>query len=356
MHLADRLVPALLVAALYVGCGAPSSSSPGLEAEAPAPVAVYGCEGDPLPSWAEGETKSAILAFLGAAVDPHAAGFIPPEERLATFDMDGTLLVEKPEYRLVEFMTARAVAAAREDAALRDNPVIAALLAGDEEAVRAFPPAEATQALESVNLGLTPAEYVAAARADAMERPHPRYEVAVPGLVYQPMKELIALLSHHGFRVYLSTASEQDFARSFSAEAFGIPNERVIGSVVTHRVETREGRLVVLRDGAIAEPFNVHEGKPIHIQRRLGRAPAVAVGNSDGDLEMLRYARSRSGPSLAMLVHHDDETREYAYDRGAEESLAAADELGIVVANMADDFAAMFPPDASACARALTSP
>lgn len=320
---------------------------------APGPRApdAYGCDGDPLPSWEDRAPKRQLLSFLARVTHRAAPDFVPPVERVAALDLDGTLWVERPLYPVIDFLLRRA----EEHAAAATSPVVEALRAGGRAQLHQLDPVAVTAALERPNRGLSPAVFRQAAYRYVTQHAHPRFGRSPVELIYQPMKELIALLRHHRFEVFVVTGSEQEFARSFALEALGIPPSRVIGSTLVHRVEERDGRLSLSRMPISVEPFNNGEGKAIHIQRRLGRAPLVAIGNSDGDLAMLRYAAARPGPSLTMVVHHDDPAREYAYDEGAHDILSRSAALGIQVVSMAEDFTALFAhsPRATSCAVSL---
>ncbi|MGZ4608873.1 MAG: HAD family hydrolase [Actinomycetes bacterium] len=288
---------------------------------------------EPLPSWHDGATKSAILAFVDAVTTPGPA-FVPPAERIATFDNDGTLWCEKPLYVQADFIFRRLREMAVADptkaseqpwkAVVENDQVwLAGLLQHIPELVKAV-----TQAYAGITtdaFAQIAAEFFATAR-------HPTLHVPYTEVAYRPMRELISLLESNGFQVYVCSGGGRDFVRVVSQDIYGIPPERVIGSATT--LEYRDGDLY--RTEGLEEPVDDGPGKPVHIWARIGRKPILAGGNADGDVPMLETAR------LALLVHHDDGEREFAYDEGAKVALDEAHARGWTVVSMRDDFAQVF--------------
>jgi phosphoserine phosphatase len=261
-----------------------------------------------LPSWRAGATKQAIVDFLERVTA--GSGAVPPAERIATFDNDGTLTCEKPQTALAAFLAAQSNSAGRE------------------------PRAEATghevlRELGELLAGTTVAEYERLSRAFLAGAIHPRFRMGYPALAYAPMRELVALLHTLEFRVFVCSDSSRDFNRILAESAYGLQREHVIGSEV--RIELRHGVLVRT---ATPVPLNDGPGKVVHIWDRTGQQPLFAAGNAVGDIEMLDAAR------FALLVHHDDPDREYGYDDL--DALAAADAAGWTVAGMKYDFDAIW--------------
>jgi phosphoserine phosphatase len=264
-----------------------------------------------LPSWRAGATKQAIVDFLESVTT--GPGAVPPAERIATFDNDGTLACEKPQTALAAFLAAQSASAGREPRADATGH-------------------EVLRDLGAMFAGTTVAEYEHLSRAFLACAIHPRFRIGYPALVYAPMKELVALLHTLEFSVFVCSDSSRDFNRVLATSAYGLRRERVIGSEV--RIELQDGVLVRT---ATPVPLNDGPGKVVHIWDRTGRQPLFAAGNAAGDIEMLDAA------CFALLVHHDDPDREYRYDDL--HALDAADASGWTVARMKDDFETIWPRD-----------
>lgn len=243
---------------------------------------------DPLPSWNPGAARDGILSFVRQTTDPASPRFVPPAERIATFDQDGTLWVEQPVYPQVRFILERVPGAVTTRAEL--EKLAATALSG--------------MPLETFRADVR--QWLATAR-------HPRWQRTYTELTYQPMQELLRYLRASGYKTYIVTGGGQDFVRVYAEGVYGIPPEQVIGSAGATRFGydsqgrpflTKEPRLLLNDDGP---------GKPEGIQLMIGRRPNAAFGNSTGDRQMLEYTKAGDGPRLAMLVLHDDARREYAY-------------------------------------------
>ena len=260
--------------------------------------------------------------------------FVPPPERIATFDNDGTLWCEKPLYVQADFVFRRFMAMVREDPQLAKEQPYKAVVEGDREwlmDVYAHVP-ELLKGVTEAYRGITVEAFEAAARDFFESARHPTLGVPYTELTYRPMRELIALLAAHDFQVYVCSAGGRDFVRPVSEQLYGIPREHVIGSATT--LEYRDGALY--RTAGVEQPIDDGPGKPVHIWTRTGRKPLLAGGNADGDVAMLETAR------FALLVHHDDAEREFAYDEGAEKALAAAKARGWTVVSVKEDFRTVF--------------
>jgi phosphoglycolate phosphatase-like HAD superfamily hydrolase len=289
---------------------------------------------DGLNLWTNGPAKREILDFVAGVTDPDSPAFVPPEQRIATFDNDGTLWCEKPMYVQADFLIRRLKQMADEDPAKRDIQPWKAVYEGDREwlgrLLEHVPDliAGVTEAYE----GITTQAFEEAAREFFDTAKHPTLGVPYTHLAYRPMLQLIEFLSANGFGVYICSAGGRDFVRVIAQEVYGLSRDRVIGSATT--LEYRDGE--IYRTRGIEQPIDDGPGKPVNIWARTGRAPLFAGGNADGDSAMLETA------TFALLVRHDDATREFAYDAGAENVLAEAAARGWTVASMAGDFAQVF--------------
>ena len=286
-----------------------------------------------LASWRDGTTRSAILDFV-RSVTRRGDSFAPPAERVATFDNDGTLWCEKPMYVQADFIMRRWKEMIQAQPELAKTQPFKALAAGDREWLMdlyAHVP-ELIKGVTEAYEGITVEAFEAAVDDFFKAARHPTLGVPYSEVAYRPMRELLAFLAANDFTVYLCSAGGRDFVRPVSEQIYGIPRERVIGSATT--LEYRDGELY--RTAGVEQPIDDGPGKPVHIWTRTGRKPLLAGGNADGDAPMLETAH------FALLVHHDDAEREFAYDRGAERALAAANARGWTVVSMKEDFDTVF--------------
>lgn len=297
-----------------------------------------------LPSWREGNTRDSILAFL-REVDE-----IPPPDRVAVFDNDGTMWCERPNYTQLEFLLGQLNAAITEDPSLAEKEEFRAIVERDQEKLDAMGLERIALALVDLHAGLTPQEYDGRVRAFFDEFRHPDRGVPLRQQRYQPMFELMEELRDRGFGFYIVTGGGAEFVRVIGGDFYDVAPEGVVGSQIDYELVRNDDGTVHLVRSATTVGVEVNEGptKPPHIQRILGRRPCVAGGNSAGDAEMLQYAQSYDGPSLALLVDHDDPDREYAYESTAgtfessESILDTAARLGWVVASIKNDWATVF--------------
>jgi phosphoglycolate phosphatase-like HAD superfamily hydrolase len=288
---------------------------------------------DQLPSWADGQARAQILGFVRSVTEP-GASFVPAPERIATFDNDGTLWCEKPMYPQADFLLRRWKEMAQAHPGLAREQPWKAVVEGDRAwlaGILEHVP-ELTRAVTEAFEGITVEVFERAVRAFFDTARHPVLAVPYTRLAYQPMRELIDLLTAAGFEVYICSAGGRDFARVVSQEMYGIPRQRVIGSGTT--LEYRHGE--VYRTGGIEQPADIGRGKPVNIWARTGRKPLLAAGNADGDSAMLRTAR------FGLLIRHDDAGREFAYDAGSEKALVKAKQRGWTVVSMQNDFKVVF--------------
>jgi phosphoserine phosphatase len=308
-----------------------------------------------LPSWNDGAARSAIIAFVTAATQQGGAGYIAPEARVAVFDMDGTLVTEKPVPGAVLPVLADVKAAVAKSPDLAKQPGVAALLSGDPRAVLAQGEAGLAQVVATAIDGRDTDQVAVDMAREERALPNARYRLPYPRLAYRPMLELLRYLEANGFQTWICSGSPLAYTRGMSQEVFGIPPERVMGSALQTRVEERDGRLVLAYTGRI-EHVTDREGKPPVIQLALGRRPAFVAGNVGGigDVAMMRYAMDRGGPAFALLVNHDDAGREFAYAEKGGESLAAAARYHFHVVSMKNDWVTIFDPTVRIPAQAPT--
>jgi phosphoserine phosphatase len=299
-----------------------------------------------LPSWNPGRTRTAILDFVAAAADQ-----VAPEERVAVFDNDGTLWCEKPMPIELGFILERLAEMAAADASLQERQpwkaayeqdygwlggAITKHYHGDDADVKVL-----LGGVLQAFAGWTVDDYASAAFAFLHETRHPTLGRAFADCGYRPMVELLRHLEANGFTTYIASGGDRDFMRPVTAAIYGIPPERVVGSTnaLRYRDDEHGGSLVY---GAEPDVFDDGPVKPVRIWSRVGRRPLVAVGNSNGDLEMLRFADSPARRGLQLLVLHDDAEREFAYTAGAERALAEADAKGWPVISVKEDWATVF--------------
>ncbi len=305
---------------------------------------------DPLPSWRDGEAKQSIHRFLARVCDDLSTEFVPPPARIAVFDNDGTLWCERPGFVQAVFGIDRLRAMLAERPGLADDPVTAALAAGDlAGAARAGGMERLLEVVAGTHAGITADAFADEAAAWLRDAMHPRFDVPFRRLVYQPMLELVDLLRAHAFRVFVVTGGGVEFVRAVSEELSGIPPDDVIGSSVELELERIDGRVELVRQARFRGSPNEGAPKPVNIQAHIGRRPIVAAGNTAGDREMLEYAHTGGLPSLCLVVDHDDAEREYAYagsaftDPGAEPIAETAARFGWTRVSMRRDWAQVFP-------------
>jgi phosphoserine phosphatase len=320
-----------------------------------AAVLLAGCAGlpanDPLPSWNEGATKSAILKLVADTTRAGSPDFVPPPERIATFDNDGTLWTEHPMYVEVLFTLDRIKVMAASNPSWRTEQPFKAVVEDDRATIATFTEADFFNLIAATHAGLTGAQFQKAAADWLAVAKNPRFNRLHTELVYQPMLEVLAYLRANGYKTFIVTGGTLDFVRSFAEKAYGVPPEQVIGTsfeakyAFTNGVATvtAEPKLMLLDDGP---------GKGIGIDHYIGRVPIAAFGNSDGDLAMLQTTtnspQSKSRPRLAAIVWHTDAVREYAYDRDThvgrlDQGLALAPQLGWFLIDMKKDWKVVFP-------------
>jgi len=304
---------------------------------------------DILPSWRPGVTRDAVLAFLDAAEA------LPVAQRVAAFDNDGTLWCERPTYVQFDFFADALATAAAADPSLHDRPEYAAVLQGDAAAIAALGLERVAVALGELFAGLQPEEFTALVREFMARANHRTLGVPLRFTVYQPMLELLDELRRRQFTVFIVSGGGTEFVRAISDDLYDVAPQDVVGTLIAYQFSRdADDRPVLRRTAQIGSDANEGEAKVAHIQTHLGRRPILAAGNSAGDREMLEWACASDGASLALLLDHDDEVREFSYMSVAgtfeetEPIVTVGHRLGWTVVSMADDWSTVFPaPESS---------
>jgi phosphoserine phosphatase len=302
----------------------------------------------PLPSWQDGAVKTALLDYVRQVTTAGSEGFIPPRDRIATFDNDGTLWCEQP-YGQAMFVLGKVQEQVATQPELAENPVVKALMTkdrayfADPDALRAL-----IQLLVTVSAGMTQTEFDRQASQYLATSQHPTYGVKYTDLGYQPQQELLDYLSANGFQTWICTGGGIDFVRLVSESMYGIPPYRVIGSAIKKDYRITDGRYDLWRLPEL-DLLNDKDGKPVGIDRAIGQPPVFACGNvrSGGDIAMLTYSQSAPYPSLQLLINHDDGDREFAYSEPDNASLTAARQYGWQVVSMKNDWRTIFATNVS---------
>ena len=277
-------------------------------------LAAAACAADPLPSWNDTGPKRAIIAFVDKVTTPGSPGYVPPAERIATFDNDGTLWAEQPVYFQFLYIADRVKALAPQHAEWQTEEPFASLLKGDFQRALAGGESAVVKLLAATHAGMTTDEFAATVSDWITTAKHPGTGRLLTDMVYQPMLELLAYLRANDFKTYIVSGGGIEFMRPWAERVYGIPPEQVICSSGGLAYEIREGKPVIVKTPEIVL-IDDKAGKPVGIQRHIGRRPIAAFGNSDGDLQMLQWTMAGSGSRFALYVHHTDAEREWAYDR-----------------------------------------
>jgi len=302
---------------------------------------------DPLSSWNDGPTKQAIVAFVAKVSKEGSPDFVPPAERIATFDNDGTLWCEQPMYFQLFFALDRVKTLAPQHPEWKTKEPFASLLKGDVKGALAGGEHAILEIIVATHAGMTTAEFEKIVADWIATAKHPKFKRPYTECIYQPMVELLAYLRANGFKTFIVSGGGIEFMRPWTEKVYGIPPEQVVGSSIKTKYEMRDGKPVLMR---LPEMNFIDDkaGKPVGINEHIGRRPIAAFGNSDGDQQMLEWTQAGSGARLMMLVHHDDAAREFAY--GAESKIGTfsdalmveAKKDGWTVISMKDDWKTIF--------------
>jgi phosphoglycolate phosphatase-like HAD superfamily hydrolase len=303
---------------------------------------------DPLPSWNDGAAKKSITEFVAKVTKEGSPDFVPLEERIATFDNDGTLWCEQPMYFEVLFAADRVKALAPQHPEWKTKEPFASLLKGDLKSALAGGERTMLEIIIVTHAGMTTADFEQIVKEWITTAKHPKFKRPYTECVYQPMIELLAYLRANGFKTFIVSGGGIEFMRPWTEKVYGIPPEEVVGSSIKTKYEWRDGKPVLMR---LPEMNFIDDktGKPVGINSHIGRRPIAAFGNSDGDQQMLEWTQAGSGARLMMLVHHDDAVREFAY--GVESKIgtfsdalmAEAKKNDWAVISMKNDWKVIFP-------------
>jgi phosphoglycolate phosphatase-like HAD superfamily hydrolase len=301
---------------------------------------------DPLPSWNDGAAKQAILGFVRRVTNEEGPDFVPVASRIAAFDNDGTLWAEQPVYFQFLFAIDRVKALAPQHPEWKNKEPFASLLRGDIKAALASGEHGMLEIVAATHSGMTTDEFQKIVKDWLATARHPKTGRPYNEMVYQPMIELLAYLRASGFKTFIVSGGGVEFMRAFAEQTYGIPPEQVIGSSGQLKFELRDGKPVLIKLSEV-DFVNDKDGKPVSIQKFMGRRPVATFGNSDGDLQMLQWTAAGSGPSFCLYVHHDDSEREWAYDRQSsvgrlDKGLDEARLRGWTVVSMKSDWKRIF--------------
>lgn len=268
---------------------------------------------DPLPSWNDGAAKKGILDFVAATTTQGSPDFVPPADRIATFDQDGTLWVEQPVYSQVVYCLDRVPLLVKANPALAKQEPFKTVMSGDKAAIAKLPMPMLEKLLAATLTGMTVEEFRDQVKAWLPAAKHPRWNRPFTELTYQPMQEVLKYLRANGYKTYIVTGGGQGFVRVYSDEVYGVPVEQVVGTAAETKFSiNKAGKPTLTKQ---PKPFYINDGpgKPEGIELFIGRRPYAAFGNSSGDQPMLEYTKAGSGKRLSMIVLHDDAKREFAY-------------------------------------------
>ncbi|MEN8108695.1 MAG: HAD family hydrolase [Pseudomonadota bacterium] len=303
----------------------------------------------PLPSWKAGPVKTGIINFVSAVTDATGPGYVPPAERIAVFDNDGTLWSEKPVYFQLLFAIERIKALAPQHPEWKTQQPFRAVLENDMDALADAGEKGLLQLVMASHAGNTTVEFSQIVTDWLATARHPRFKRPYTELVFQPMLELLDYLRANGFKTFIVSGGGIEFMRPWVEAVYGIPPEQVVGSSIKTQFEIRDGVPVLVR---LPEVHFIDDkaGKPVGINEHIGRRPIAAFGNSDGDLQMLQWTAAGDGPRFMLIVHHTDAEREWAYDRDShvgrlDKALAEAGKHGWTVVDMQRDWKQIYPAE-----------
>jgi phosphoserine phosphatase len=301
---------------------------------------------DPLPSWNDGPNKQAILDFVVAVTERGGEQFVPEDDRIATFDNDGTLWVEQPMYAQSFFAFDEIKRMAPDHPEWQTEQPYAAIISGDQAAMAKFSEHDVAAIVAQTHAGMTTTEFDDNARAWLATARNLHFNQLFTDCVYQPQLELLDFLRANGFQTFIVSGGGIDFLRDFAEETYGIPPSQIVGSSVQVQYELQDGQPVLIKEAKIGA-IDDKDGKPVNIHLHIGQKPILAFGNSDGDQQMLEYTDSGDGPRLMLIVHHDDAEREFAYDRNSsvgklDTAWDEAVQKGWNVVSMMDDWKTIF--------------
>ena len=301
---------------------------------------------EPLPSWQEPVAEE-IMNYVQAVTDSSSADFIPVKERIATFDNDGTLWSEQTLYFQLLFVFDRIKEMAPQHPEWRETQPYQAVLEGDMETLMSFGVEGLLELAMATHAGMTTEEFDRSVSAWIDTAKHPQKNVLFTELIYQPMQELIDYLEDHDFKVFIVSGGGIDFMRVWVEDIYGLPKDQVVGTSIKKEYDYNEGQPVIRR---LAEMDLIDDkgGKPVGIDRYIGRKPVLSAGNSDGDLQMMRWTDANAHKTLKLYLHHTDADREWAYDRKShigrfDAALDEAQQKGWLIVDMKKDWRQVYP-------------
>lgn len=303
------------------------------------PLATFA---DPLPSWQDSAARDQIISFVETVTDPDSADYVTPDARVAVFDNDGTLWAEQPVYFQLTYAMDQLAERAKEDPSILTSPVLKAAAKGDLETVALGGHEALIEVLNASHADISVDAFQDSV-ADWLDTArHPDTGLAYDQMTYQPMVELLRYLRDEDFSTYIVSGGGLHFMRVFAEEAYGIPPEQVLGTYTNTTYDLVDGVPTVMKAPGIAF-IDDKEGKPINIERTIGRRPILAGGNSDGDFAMMEWTTAGDGARLGVLIHHTDADREWAYDRDSHigklaDGLDKGSDMGWVIVDMAEDW------------------
>jgi hypothetical protein len=303
---------------------------------------------DSLPSWNDGPSKKAIVEFVARVTKEGGADFVPAPQRIAVFDNDGTLWSEQPLYFQLLFVIDRVKALAPQHPEWKEKEPFKSLLSGDVKGALGGGESAIAELLAATHAGMTTEEFERIVLDWTATAKHPRFQRPYTECVFQPMLELLAYLRANGFKTFIVSGGGAEFMRPWTEKVYGIPPEQVVGSRGKLKLELQGERLVLMKLPEV-DLIDDKEGKPVGIQQLIGRRPLMAFGNSDGDLQMLQWTTTAGeGPRFALIVHHTDAEREWAYDHPSsvgqlDKALGEAKAKGWTVVDMKQEWKRIYP-------------
>ncbi|MEL6113641.1 HAD family hydrolase [Photobacterium sp. SP02] len=302
---------------------------------------------DPLPSWNDTATKQQMMQFVEQTTDSSSAQFVPASERIATFDNDGTLWAEQPAYFQLFYAIDRVKALADKHPEWKTEEPFASILKGDMEGVKKSGMEGLMKLVMVTHANMTTEQFSQSVEQWMQTAKHPVTNKPFTDMVYQPMLELLNYLRSNGYKTYIVSGGGVEFMRSWAPQVYGIPPEQILGSSIKTEYKLIDGKPAITRLPEI-DFIDDKEGKPVNIQKIIGRRPVIAFGNSDGDLAMLQWTKAGSGPRMSLLLHHTDAEREWAYDKESsigqlDKALSVAEKEQWIVVDMKRDWKQVFP-------------
>ncbi|UIP27069.1 HAD family phosphatase [Photobacterium sp. TLY01] len=310
-------------------------------------VPVVFAAADPLPSWNDTATKQQVMQFVQQTTEENSPQFVPVEERIAVFDNDGTLWAEQPAYFQLFYAIDRVKDEADKHPEWKTEEPFASLLKGDMEGVKKSGMEGVMKLVMATHANMTTDQFSQSVDQWMKTAKHPATEKLFTQMVYQPMIELLGYLRSNGYKTYIVSGGGVEFMRAWAPQVYGIPPEQIIGSSIKTEYKYIDGKPVISRLPEI-DFVDDKEGKPVNIQKIIGRRPVIAVGNSDGDLAMLQWTKAGEGARMSVLVHHTDAEREWAYDKESsvgrlDKALPVAEKEQWIVVDMKQDWNRVFP-------------